>query len=142
MKAIAYSIKNNDKELLVMANAKQHELTLISNELNLQTFVYARGKQVVIISALDILDARLLTELYNSGVRYIITRSRGTTHIDLNHATRIGLKIANTPGEDQSPEGIASQAIRNLSQWEAGKCVGTACCCQKACTNTASITHH
>ncbi len=141
MKAIAYSIKNNDKELLVIANAKQHELTLISNELNLQTFVYARGKQAVIVSAMDILDATLLTELYNSGVRYIITRSKTTTHIDLNHATRIGLKIANTPGEDQTPEGVARQTIRNLSQWETGKCVGAACCCQKVCTNTSSATH-
>jgi len=133
MKAIAYSIKPQEKEYLAIANAKRHDLTLISNELDIQTVSYAQGKEVVIVSSYDILDRKILWELKNAGVKNIITRCRVTTHIDLKEATRMGLKIANAPDDDQSVESIAKQTIRNLNAWEAGKCVGGACCCQGAC---------
>lgn len=133
MRAIAYSIKDQEKECLVLANGKKHDLTLISNELNRHTVSYARGKEVVIVSVYDILDTELLWELKNAGVRKIITRSKTTTHIDLAQATRLGLKVANAPDEDQSTCSIARQTIRNLNAWEAGKCVGKACCCQNVC---------
>ncbi len=134
MKAIAYSIKPQEKECLAIANGKRHDLTLISNELNKRTVSYAQGKEVIIISAYDILDRDMLWELKNAGIKNIITRCKVTTHIDLKQATLMGLKVANAPDEDQSVEGIAKQTIRNLNAWESGKCVGKACCCQKVCT--------
>lgn len=130
MKAIAYSIKPQEKESLVVANGKKHDLTLISNELDKWTVSYAQGKEVVIVSAYDILNREMLWELKNAGVKHIITRCRNTTHIDLKEATRMGLKVANAPDDDQSVTSIARQTIRNLNAWEAGKCVGKACCCQ------------
>lgn len=134
MKAIAYSIKPQEKELLALANNKRHDLTLISNELNVRTVSYAQGKDVVIVSSYDILDRDMLWELKNAGVQKIITRSKITTHIDLKEATRMEFKIANAPDDDQSHESVAKQTIRNLNAWENGKCVGNACCCQKTCT--------
>jgi Lactate dehydrogenase and related dehydrogenases len=133
MKAIAYSIKPQEKESLVVANGKKHDLTLISNELDKWTVSYAQGKEVVIVSAYDILNREMLWELKNAGVKHIITRCRNTTHIDLKEATRMGLKVANAPDDDQSVTSIARQTIRNLNAWEAGKCVGKACCCQANC---------
>lgn len=133
MKAIAYSIKPQEKESLVVANGKKHDLTLISNELDKWTVSYAQGKEVVIVSAYDILNSEMLWELKNAGVKHIITRCRNTTHIDLKEATRMGLKVANAPDDDQSVTSIARQTIRNLNAWEAGKCVGKACCCQANC---------
>lgn len=140
MKAIAYSIKPQEKEHLALANGKKHDLTLISNELNRQTLSYAQGKEVVIISPYDLLDHGLLWELKNLGIRKLITRSKTTTHIDLNTATQMGFKIANAPADDQSVESIAKQTIRNLNAWGEDKCVGKACCCQKACA--VSTQHH
>ncbi len=137
MKAIVYNIKPREKELLVIANNKKHDLTLISNELNVRTVSYAQGKEVVIVSSYDILDREMLWELKNAGVKKIVTRSKATTHIDLAEATRMEFTIANTPDEDQSPESIAQQIIRNLTFWESGKCVGKACCCQKICSMDA-----
>lgn len=134
MKAVAYSIKPQEKECLAVANGKKHDLTLISNELNEYTVSYAQGKEVVVVSSYDMLNREMLWELKNAGVRHIITRCKNTTHIDLKEATRLGLKVANAPDEDQSIASIAKQTIRNLSAWEAGKCVGNACCCQKACS--------
>jgi len=134
MKAIAYSIKPQEKEYLAIANGKKHDLTLISNELNIQTVSYAQGKEVVIVSSYDILNREMLWELKNAGVKNIITRCRNTTHIDLKEAARMGLKVANAPDDDQSVANIAKQTIRNLSAWESGRCVGRACCCQGACS--------
>ncbi|WP_374745477.1 lactate dehydrogenase [Parapedobacter sp. 2B3] len=133
MKAIAYSIKPQEKECLALANGKKHDLTLISNELNEQTVAYAVGKEAVIVSPYDILDHKMLWELKNVGVTKIITRSKTTTHIDLKEATRMDFKVANAPDADQSIENIAKQTIRNLNAWGVGKCVGKACCCQKVC---------
>jgi len=133
MKAIAYSIKPQEKECLALANGKKHDLTLISNELNERTVSYALGKEAVIVSPYDILDRKMLWELKNAGITKIITRSQTTTHIDLKEATRMDFKVANTPDVDQSIESVARQTIRNLNAWSAGKCVGKACCCQKVC---------
>lgn len=133
MKAIAYNIKPQEKEYLALANGKKHDLTLISNELNGRTVSYALGKEAVIVSPYDILDREMLWELKQAGITKIITRSKITTHIDLNEATRMDFKIANVPDEDQSIGNIAKQTIRNLNAWEVGKCVGNACCCKKVC---------
>ncbi|MGV3762394.1 MAG: lactate dehydrogenase [Parapedobacter sp.] len=133
MKAIAYSIKPQEKESLALANGKKHDLTLISNELNERTVSYALGKEAVIVSPYDIVDRKMLWELKHAGVTKIITRSKATTHIDLKEATRMDFKVANVPDADQSIENIARQTIRNLNAWGTGKCVGKACCCQKVC---------
>src|SRR5690606_17743666 len=102
MKAIAYSIKPQEKECLALANGKKHDLTLISNELNERTVSYALGKEAVIVSSYDIVDRKMLWELKHAGVTKIITRSKATTHIDLKEATRMDFKVANVPDEDQS----------------------------------------
>src|SRR5690606_3847607 len=127
MKAIAYSIKPNEKECLALANGKKHDLTLISNELNDQTVSYALGKETVIVSSYDIVDRRMLWELRNAGVDKIVTRSYTTTHIDLKEATRMGFKVAIASDADRSADSIARQTIRSLNAWEAGGGAGKAC---------------
>ena len=133
MKAVAYNIKDYEKELLAPANGKVHDLTLISNPLNFNTMHYAHGKEVIIVSEDDLLDSTLLQELQQVGVQKIVTRSLKTDHIDLYYAYDLGIQVANTPYEDRTPRGIAEQTIRNLNLWGNGKCVGAACCCVKDC---------
>lgn len=142
MKVVAYNIKDYEKELLALANGKVHDLTLISNALNLRTMQYAHGKEVVVVSAEDKLDASLIQELHHIGIRKIITRSLTTDHIDLQKAHELNIQIANTPHDDQSPKGIALQTIQNLTLWDGGKCVGKACCCVNNCNNPAKKTKH
>lgn len=109
MKAVAYSIKNCEKELLIKANQKKHDITLISNRLTTDTAAYADGKDAVLVFPGDSLPASILKELKRRGVKFIATRSTGTDHIDLSEATRLGLKIANVPS--YSPESVAEHAI-------------------------------
>jgi len=109
MKAVAYSSKICEKELLIKANNKKHDITLISNRLTLDTVSYAKGKDVVLVFSSDDLSAPILAKLKELGVKYISSRSVGTDHIDIAEAERLGLKVANVPA--YSPESIAEHAI-------------------------------
>lgn len=139
MKVVAFNIKEFEKELLAKANAKVHDLTLISNGLNFSTIHYAIGKEAVIVSDQDVLDRFLLEALSEIGVKKIITRSVSTDHIDVSSAGSLNLDIANTPSHDSSPENIAKQTITNLNTWEVNKCLGSACCCLLSCQENKDL---
>src|ERR1700744_5969210 len=109
MKAVAYSIKPFEKEFLAKANQKKHDITLISNPLGLDTAIYAAGKDAVIVFTNDDVSAAVIEELAGLGVRFIVTRSAGTDHIDKTAAASFGIKIANVPS--YSPQAIAEHAV-------------------------------
>ena len=135
MKAIAYNIKPVEKEWLVLANYKKHDITIIANSLTIDTLSFSAGKEVLLIFNHDDLDAQMIDGLRSLGVRYIATSSVETGHLDLPAAGRAGMKVANVPllDENQDPKLRMEQVIKNLDQWAAGKCVGKACCCQNNC---------
>jgi D-lactate dehydrogenase len=109
MKAVAYSIKPFEKEYLARANQKKHDITLISNPLGLDTTVYAQGKDAVIVFTNDDVSAPVIAELAALGIKFIVTRSAGTDHIDQQAAAAFGIKIANVPS--YSPQAIAEHAV-------------------------------
>ena len=135
MKAIAYNIKPEEKECLVLANHKKHDITIIANSLSIETMPFAQGKEVLIVFNEDPLSEELIMGLRALGIKYIATSSFATEHINLGAAGVAGFKIANVPfklGED----GVMSrmqQVVKNLDNWAAGKCVGKACCCPNDC---------
>src|SRR5690606_37060421 len=96
MRVVVYNIQDFEKETLAKANAKVHDLTLISNPLNLETLRYAVGKEVVIISHKDILDREILEALHNINVNKIITRSSKMDHIDMDYAKKLKLDRKST----------------------------------------------
>ncbi len=109
MKAVAYSIKSCEKELLIKVNSKKHDITLISNRLTADTISYAEGKEAVLVFSCDDVSAPILRRLKEMGVKYIVTRSTGTDHINLSEAKSLGIKVANIPA--YSPESIAEHAL-------------------------------
>lgn len=109
MKAVAYSIKPFEKEFLAKANQKKHDITLISNPLNFDTAAYAAGKDAVIVFTNDDVSAKVIDKLASLGIRYIVTRSVGTEHIDKATATRHKIKLANIPS--YSPQAIAEHTV-------------------------------
>lgn len=109
MKAVAYSIKPFEKEYLAKANQKKHEITLISNPLSQDTAVYAEGKDAVIVFTNDDVSAPVIEKLAALGVKFILTRSSGTDHIDKDAAAKNAIKIANVPS--YSPQAIAEHAV-------------------------------
>lgn len=109
MKAVAYSIKPFEKEYLAKANQKKHDITLISNPLGLDTSLYAQGKDAVIVFTNDDVSAPVIEKLAAMKIKFIVTRSSGTDHIDLEAAAASGIKIANVPF--YSPQAVAEHAV-------------------------------
>ena len=109
MKVVAYSIKSFEKEFLAKANQKKHEITLISNPLNIETAIYAEGKDATIVFTNDDVSATVINKLAELGIKYIITRSVGTDHIDKETAAKYGIKLSNVPS--YSPQAIAEHAV-------------------------------
>lgn len=109
MKAVAYSVKPFEKEFLAKANQKKHDITLISNPLSFETAAYAEGKDAVIVFTNDDVSAPVVNRLANLGVKYIVTRSTGTNHIDKECAALRGIKLANVPS--YSPQAIAEHTV-------------------------------
>ncbi|MCX2472741.1 lactate dehydrogenase [Pedobacter sp. MC2016-05] len=135
MKAIAYNIKPDEKEWLVLANYKKHDITIIANSLTADTLAFANGKEALLVFNNDALTSEMIAELKSLGLKYIATSSFETDHVDLQAAGIAGMKIANVPWSEkaQTPRMRMEQVIKNLDQWAAGKCVGKACCCQNNC---------
>src|ERR1700744_325365 len=109
MKAVAYSIKPFEKEFLAKANQKKHDITLISNPLNTDTAIYAAGKDAVIVFTNDDVSSKVIEKLAALGIKYIVTRSVGTDHIDKATAAKYKIKLANVPS--YSPQAIAEHAV-------------------------------
>lgn len=109
MKVVAYSIKAFEKEPLAKANQKKHDITLISNALNMQTCGYAQGKDAVLVFTNDEVSAAVIDTLADMGTKYIATRSSGMDHIDKNAAAARGIKLANVVA--YSPQAIAEHAV-------------------------------
>ena len=108
MKAIVYSTKTFEKELLAKANCKKHDITLISNPLNIDTVSYSEGKDAVIVFSNDDLSTPVIDKLAEFGIKYISTRSGDIANINRDTATKYGIKIAHVP---HSPESIAEHVL-------------------------------
>ncbi|WP_316829656.1 lactate dehydrogenase [Pedobacter aquatilis] len=141
MKVIAYNIKPDEKEWLVLANYKKHDITIIANSLTIDTLPFATGKEALLVFNNDVLNADIIKGLKALGIKYIATSSYQTNHLDLKAAGAAGIKVANVPltDADHQPDLRMEQVIKNLDQWAAGKCVGKACCCQNNCGVTKNL---
>ena len=109
MKAAAYSIKEFEKPLLEKANQEGHDISYLSLPLNPDTVSYAKGCKAVIVFVNDDLSASTIRNLAQLGVKYIITRSAGTDHIDFNAVQKYGIQAVNIPS--YSPEAVAEHAV-------------------------------
>jgi D-lactate dehydrogenase len=109
MKAVVYSIKPYEKEFLAKANQKKHDITLISNSLDINTAIYAEGKDAVIVFPNDKLSAEVIEKLARLGIKYIVTRSVGMDHIDKEAAEKYHIKLSNVPS--YSPQAVAEHAV-------------------------------
>lgn len=141
MKAIAYNIKSDEKEWLVLANYKKHDITIIANSLTADTLSFATGKEALLVFNNDELSEPMILGLKALGIKYIATSSSETDHLDLKAAGFAGMKVANVPlaSKDADPKLRMEQVVKNLDQWAAGKCVGKACCCQNDCATVKAL---
>jgi D-lactate dehydrogenase len=95
---VAYGVLADEEPLLHDAFGKafgdRHELRCLRLFLNRDTAPTALGREVVLSSVNDTLDADVLRALAGGGTRMIAQRSTGYNNIDLTAAEELGLTVA------------------------------------------------
>lgn len=109
MKTLIYDIHKFERALLEEALRKNHEVDFVELKLNEQTVDLAKNYEAIVVFIHDTVSAKILERLKNNGTHYILTRSAGFNHIDLEAAKRLGLKVANVP--HYSPYAVAEHTV-------------------------------
>ncbi|MEN3026448.1 MAG: 2-hydroxyacid dehydrogenase [Chlorobiota bacterium] len=109
MKAAVYSAHNFERPYLREAAGSRHELLFLDYRLDVSTATFARGCPAVMLFANDDGSAPVLDVLAAQGVRFLALRSAGYNHVDIEHAHRLGMRVANVP--DYSPYAVAEHAV-------------------------------
>lgn len=109
MKVTVYNCREFDeKELFIRYGEKfGMELALCPDAPDMDNIGLAKGSECV-----DILTSKMSEELLgglaDNGVRYLVTRTIGYDHIDMEAAKRLGITVANAP---YGPHGVADYAV-------------------------------
>lgn len=112
MKVIVYSVRPYDKPALEAASLAKHDLVFTEERLSVTTADYANGCEAAAIFTSDDASAPVLDALHSRGVRYLLLRCVGYDHVDLEHASRLGIAVANVP--EYSPYSVAEHAVAML----------------------------
>ena len=109
MKAIVYSAKPFEIDLLEKANSRAFEFKYVKAQLCTGTAGYAAGYDAAIVFVSDQVTAQIISIFSKIGVKLIITRSTGTDHIDLDAAKKQNMEVRNVPA--YSPHAVAEHAV-------------------------------
>lgn len=109
MKAIVYSTRPFEIDLLNTANNNQHQLTLLTEPLTESSIQLASGNDAIVVLTNDDITENIIKKMVELGIKFIATRSVGTDHINKAAAQKAEIKIANVPS--YSPNSIAEHAV-------------------------------
>jgi D-lactate dehydrogenase len=112
MRVAVFSSRNYDKVFLTQANETgQHGFDFSFFEAHLQenTTILAQGHDAICIFVNDRLDANILSKLKENGVRFVVLRCAGFNNVDLDAATKLGIRVLRVPA--YSPYAVAEHAI-------------------------------
>ncbi|EFF41629.1 NAD(P)-dependent oxidoreductase [Mycoplasmopsis alligatoris] len=110
MKIVTFRVRQVEEAIFDKVNSKfGHELKYYPHGLDSSNVELVKGYECLIVRANDNLDASLLQTIWDYGVRYLLTRTVATNHIDLEAAHKIGFKMARVPS--YSPTAIAELAF-------------------------------
>jgi D-lactate dehydrogenase len=108
MRVTVFSTKPYDQHALEAA-AGPHKLVFQPARLSHDTAVLARGSQAVCAFVNDQVDAEVLAQFKELGVRLVALRSSGFNNVDLAAARRLGITVARVPA--YSPEAVAEHTV-------------------------------
>lgn len=105
MKIMAYEVRDDEQQYFEAAAGQyQVEIIYTSNILDVQTVELAIGCDAVTILGHSEIGSVILDLLKSMGIRYISTRTVGYNHIDVDYASKIGIKVSNV---HYGPDGVA-----------------------------------
>lgn len=109
MKLICYGVRKVEKPFFEKLNKFGYELTLVEELMNDENVDLIEGHEAVMLRANCPANRKNLEKMKNFGVKYLLTRTVGYNHIDLDAAYEMGFKMARVPR--YSPNAIAELAI-------------------------------
>lgn len=109
MDTVIYSTHKFEKEYLLKANSSKHNLRLLDVPLTVETAYLSKGAKAVSIFVNDDASASVLEKLSEAGIRFLVLRSAGYNHVNLEKAKQLGFRIASVPA--YSPYAVAEHAV-------------------------------
>lgn len=109
MKVAVFSAKPYDRDHLLEANAGKHQLEFHEVGLRANSALLAQGCPAVCCFVNDHLDAQVLAQLADLGVKIIALRCAGYNQVDLPALRKHGLVLARVSG--YSPHAIAEHTL-------------------------------
>ncbi|KAF9559787.1 hypothetical protein CPC08DRAFT_690693 [Agrocybe pediades] len=112
MKVAVFGAKKYDVNSFHKAtipDGKVMEFQYFDPLLDEKTVALAAGFEAVCIFVNDICDAEVIKKLNELGVKYIVLRCAGFNNVDLQAASRYGIKVARVPA--YSPEAVAEFTV-------------------------------
>ncbi len=108
MKTAVFSARSYDREYLGREQGK-HELVFFDTHLDTRTVRLADGFPAVCVFVNDSVDKDVVAALAAGGTRFIVLRSAGFNHVDLDAAARAGIAVARVPA--YSPHAVAEHTV-------------------------------
>lgn len=109
MKLICFGVRKVEVDFFKKLNKFGYELTLVEELLNESNINLIEGHEAVMLRANCPANKSNLNKMKDFGVKYILTRTVGYNHIDLETAKELGFICARVPG--YSPSAIAELAL-------------------------------
>ena len=109
MRVAIFSAHAFEKETLKQAAPPSYELLFIEAQLSETTAKLAEGCEAVCIFVNDEASKRVLKSLSDFGVRFLVLRSAGFNHVDLEAAQSLGIRVARVP--EYSPYAVAEHTV-------------------------------
>ncbi len=110
MKVICFGVRDVEKPIFEKFNKDfNYELELRSETLSMDTINLIKGKEAIICRASDKCNREVIDAIKSNGIKYLLTRTVGIDHIDVNYAKEQGLLMARVPS--YSPTAIAEVSV-------------------------------
>lgn len=106
---ICFGARKNEQEYFISLNKYGYKLTLVEDLLTEENVFLTEGHNAVMLRGNCNAKLNNLTIMKKKGVEFLLTRTVGFDHIDLENAKQLGFKLARVPG--YSPNAISELAL-------------------------------
>lgn len=109
IKLVCFGVRPTEVEFFNKLNKYGYDLKLVEKGLNHENVKEAIGAEAIMVRGNCMADRQNLELLKNNGLKYVLTRTVGFDHVDLEAVKEFGLKSARVPG--YSPNAISELAV-------------------------------
>ncbi len=109
IKLVCFGVRPTEVEFFNKLNKYGYDLKLVEKGLNHENVKEAIGAEAIMVRGNCMADRQNLELLKNNGLKYVLTRTVGFDHVDLDAVKEFGLKSARVPG--YSPNAIGELAV-------------------------------